>query len=267
MRLNTRETDAMQQNGMQLRTPRSTGAFTVGLLLIGMIASACSIEINLDSEPIAGSGDVETESYDLAEFVNVEVSSGFTAEVTINPSATQSVEVSADDNYFEELQVEVNGDSLVVRAEPGTTFDDFEQLLVVISVKSLERLEASGAAQVFVDASVTTEFDALRVSGESSVDVIQLESPLFEVRSSGASNVTLAGFADVLELDVSGASEVDGREVVANIVEVSLSGESQVDVGETEEVVGKAAGASTVNAPSAGRVDVELTGESEVNRS
>lgn len=263
MCLTTRETVRMQL----IRAARSTIALVVGVVFFGVIASACSIEINVDSEPVAGSGQVETESYDLAEFVNVEISSAFTAEVTVNPNAPQSVEIWADDNYFEFLQVEVNGDSLVVRAEPGTSFDDFEQLLVVISAKSLERLEASGSSNVLVDAGITTEFDALRASGESRVDVIQLESPLFEVRSSGASRVTLGGFADVLELDASGESQADVREVVANTVEVSLSGASEVTVGETEEVVGKASGASTVNVSSAGSVDVELTGDSTINRS
>lgn len=247
---------------------RRTVALFVGVLLSGVIASACSVEINLESDPIAGSGEVETRSYeDLAEFKNVEISSGFTAEVSVRPNARQSVEVQADDNYFDFLQVEVNGDSLVVRAEPGTTFDDFEQLVVVISAKSLERLEASGASEVVVDAGIATEFDALRVSGESTVDVIRLESPLFEVRASGASNVTLEGFADVLELDASGESAVLATEVVANVVEVSLSGASNATVGTAEELVGKASGESVVNAPSVGTADVELSGESSLNRS
>ena len=229
---------------------------------IATVLAGCSIELGLGSEPLEGSGQVETQVFDLDPFHNVEIGSQFTAFVTFEPNGIELVEVTADDNFFEALQVEVKEQTLVIRSEPGVSFEDFAELQVRIRTKTLETVQVSGASLVEVDANNGPDFEYLRVSGASEVSVIDAATSSIDVRVSGASSVSVLGNAELVDLDVSGASEVDLRELEVERASVSLSGASTASIAQVEEVSGRVGGASELTLPDGVGDDVEVSGGS-----
>ena len=234
----------------------------LSLASVSVVIAACSIELGFGPEFVEGSGQVETQVFDLDPFRNVEIGSQFTAVITYEPNGIELVEVTADDNFFALLQVEVNEETLVVRSEPDVSFKDFAELGIRIRTQTLETVEVSGASRVEVDANNGPDLDYLRVSGASVVSVVDAAASSIDVRVSGASTVSVVGIADLLDLDVSGASEVDLSELEVERASVSLSGASAASIAPAETVSGRVGGASELILPEGVGDDVELGGAS-----
>ncbi len=126
-------------------TQRALGAAVV--MLTVLLAAGCSGIIGE-----RGSGDLVTETLDVAEFDSIEVHRAFRASVAVDPAATQSVTVTIDDNLVEYLDIHVSGGVLVVDATQNLRPSSEARVEVV--VPSLEAVDASGASRVEVSGTI-----------------------------------------------------------------------------------------------------------------
>jgi hypothetical protein len=119
-----------------------------------------------------------------------------------------------------------------------------------------EAKRSSGSVKVFI---VTPRLDRLETSGAVTVTARRLTGSRFAVQGSGATQLTLAGKVDALDLELSGASEVHALALEAAQVSVEASGASQVKVRATEALSVEASGATSVRysgAPKTVKTDV-----------
>ncbi len=231
------------------------------------LTAACSINIDIGDDSIEGSGDVETRSYELRDFEQLDVSSAFVVDVTVVPGGDYQVDVSADDNLFDELVIEVDGDKLEIGVASGSAVRTDNPLSATVTMPTLSAIEASGASNVTVNAGSTTIQD-LAASGASTVRVAELNGNDITIDSSGASRVDLSGVgAEKVNVDASGASRVDLTDFPIEEGDVRASGASVVEFGPANEVEGDASGASSVRVEQSTIVDVDTSGGSTVDRS
>ena len=69
---------------------------------------------------IIGSGDLTTRDFDLSDFTEIEARSGFQLELV--QSSTFSVEITADDNVMDYIDVSKSGDTLRIRPQWNRSF-------------------------------------------------------------------------------------------------------------------------------------------------
>jgi len=178
---------------------------------------------------VTGSGTTVTRDLDLGGFSKVEVRSGF--EVRVTRAETHAVSLRVDDNVVEYLDVEVDGDTLRLGLDAGTSYRD-ATLTAVVELPALEALELSGASGAEVagfegdgplrfDLSGDSTLECLGVprlgtvttSGDSEVRRVATPSP----QSSGASPAAVTplggGWTAVApgESQIGGVSFVDVR--------------------------------------------------------
>jgi hypothetical protein len=169
-----------------------------------------------------GSGHMAAEVRDLRDFKSIDVSSVFEVEVIAQNDF--HVEVEADDNLLQYIETEVRNGELQIRLDKSVKTSN--PLRVRISAPSIERIEASGA---------------------SKVKISEVKSPQFEVDTSGASKIELAGETGELIIDVSGASNVNAAALKAENANVDASGASRVSVNVANELRSEASGASSIS--------------------
>lgn len=243
---------------------RSSFMSAVWVVGLALTAGACSIDINLGGEDIDGSGDIETRTYDVAGFDEISIQNALEADVTVSPGAEISVEVTADDNFFEYITIDVSSSTLKAKTEDDVNLRG--ERLVTVVVPSLSRVDASGATSVNVDAG-GTNVGAIDVSGASTLGILDLNADDIDIDVSGASNVAVAGDKiDSVTADVSGASSADLHLITVGDATVDVSGASHARFGEADRVVGDASGASNVRVESDTDVDIDTSGASSVDR-
>ncbi|HEY6880989.1 MAG TPA: DUF2807 domain-containing protein [Polyangiales bacterium] len=209
---------------------------------------------------LKGNGQLVSETRNVAAFVGLRVTAGFSVELVRAP---QAVQLSLDENLLSHVSTNVQQGVLIVADTPASVLLlPSPAARIFVSSPSLSLIDAEGAASVrggTAGSSLT-----LTASGSSSLMLdLELTGEL-RANASGSSSVHLAGTAAHLHASASGAASLEAVFPVG-AAEISASGSARVSVVATESVTVHAGGASmvTVHGEPARRT-VETTGAASV---
>jgi Putative auto-transporter adhesin, head GIN domain len=211
---------------------------------------------------VAGSGNVITTTRDLgaSTFSRVSVATGISVKAQPGP---REVVVRADDNLQDLVSTAVEGDTLVIKLQPGTVLGVHAALEVDVTNEALEAIEASGGARGFVIATPAASFVAVATGG-STIEAKEIVATDLAVEGSGGSAVTLSGVATTGTAVATGGSDLDLREVPLESLQVDASGGSTVRARVSSMLTGAASGGSTVLITGTPQRSVDTSGGSEV---
>lgn len=208
------------------------------------VAAICTVLIiKVWPGVLIGSRNLETEGYVFANFTRVEISSAF--EFEIKQSSSYSINVTADDNVIDYVQVSQDGQTLKIRLGTVPSLR-LVTLKASVTMPQLGGLTVSGASRGTVSEFSSTEGLNITVSGASRVtgDIFTAGDIEFDV--SGASTIQLQGFADNMVAVVSGASRFNLGEFTINNVNVNISGASTGTINLNGRLDANISGASTL---------------------
>lgn len=203
-------------------------------------------------------------------FHAIKVSNAF--DVYISQGNTEAVAVSASSaEYRDRIRTSVENGVLVIRFDNDKKFwkqigGDKTKLKAYISVKKLDKLDVSGACDVFFEEGISAESLILEVSGASDVKG-KINAKTLGVELNGASDITLTGNVQDLKVQASGASDFKGFDLVTNNCDVKVSGASSVHINVSKELNVVASGASDVKYKGSGMIrEIRSSGASSVTR-
>ncbi|MGD8505874.1 MAG: head GIN domain-containing protein [Candidatus Bathyarchaeota archaeon] len=219
---------------------------TIVLIIIIAVASVVAVVVAAVMlgfrEPVVGSGIFDTEKKDLTDFTIVEVGWGF--EVKISQSDSYSINIKADDNMFDYIEVSQTGDTLTIGLKWDYSYQNVT-LKAEITMPDLHELTLSGGTH-----GTAKEFT-------SSHD--------FDLSLSGGSTISLEGAANDLTISGSGGSHLYLSDFHVHDATVNLSGGSSATVNLDGRLDGDLSGGSHlkyVGNPTT--VDVNTSGGSSV---
>ena len=195
-------------------------AALAAMVLLATAGQATAFSFGKNS--IEGSGDMETRELNLKEFDEIDIGGAFDLEITMGDE--QKVVMTIDNNLWDNLEAEVHGRTLEIGWDKSCSPDG--DCTVVIVVRELEGMNIHGAADV--------EIEGYR--GDS-----------FDFNVSGAAELEMEGEVDNLEIHVSGAGDIDTRELKAKSVEISVSGAGQAKVFASESFEGRVSGVGNID--------------------
>jgi hypothetical protein len=170
---------------------------------------------------VKGSGVAKTEQREVQGFSAVEISGVVQLDCAVGSET--KVELTTDDNLLPLVTTQVEGETLKIALKENISTG--LGIKAKVTVPALTALTASGATRATVTG----------VTGKS-----------FKLNVNGASNVTVSGKADRLEVDCAGASHVHAFGLPAQFVTARVSGASQAEVHADEELNADASGASSI---------------------
>ena len=193
---------------------------------------------------VVGSGELVTEEKDFADFTIVEVGWGF--EVEIDQADSCSINITADDNMLDHIEVSSPGNKLTIGLKWGYSYQDVT-LRAEITMPDLYELEFSGGTQGTIEGFTSSDEFVVGLSGGSSLigDFTTSEDARFTL-SGGSRLIELDGEARDLRISGSGGSQLELSDFQVVNADVSLSGGSR----------------ATINLD--GRLDADLSGGSNL---
>jgi serine/threonine-protein kinase len=216
-------------------------------------------------ETIVGSGKVETKTFPLKDFKAVEIRGPF--ELELKQDKEFKVAVTADDNLFEHLQVEKEGNKLIVGFKGKNislrlTRDN--PLKVAVSLPDLSELKLNGAARARAEGFKADHPVALQLNGASQL-AGSLKGNELTVDINGASSIKLAGSGKNIRLKANGASKLKMADFDASgkTLIVNVNGASTVTLkGAVTAAVLKVGGASHLDLSKATLAAADVTVDS-----
>ena len=200
------------------------------------------------------------------DFHAIEVSSAF--DVYLTQSNEESVAVSASEvKYRDKIKVEVRGGVLVIRYDnQGKWNTGNKKLKAYISFKDINKLEVSGACDVYIVDNWKADNVKIDLSGASNLKG-KIDGQKLMVDLSGASDMTLSGTMGQLDIEASGASGFKGYDMVVDYCDAKASGASDIKITVNKELSAEASGASDVNYKGSGLIrDVKTSGSSSISK-
>ena len=194
-----------------MKSRRLLSTIVVLSLLCGLTGVAAAGRHHSHYDTIDGSGKLETRTFDLQGFDRVRLDAGMDIDVRVGKPF--ALELKMDDNLFENLILKVDGDELVIGWEKSCAPDD--DTLLKIDLPALAGFEVNGAGEI---------------------GIAGLSGKRFEYELNGACNLELEGTVDELEIDLSGAGDIDAVNLKARSAKVNVSGAGNVDCWASEEI-------------------------------
>jgi hypothetical protein len=234
----------------------------IQLILMGMLVSTVLFAQTIN--------DANAEPRNLSGFHVIKISNAFT--VYISQGNEDAVAISASKaEYREKIITKVENGVLIIRFDDDKKFwkgwnGDKTKLKAYISIKKIDRLDVSGACDVFFEEGISSEYLTVRLSGASDLKgKIDAKKLSFDI--SGASDATISGNAAELSVEASGASDFKGFDMTTNYCTAEASGASSVNITVNKELNAKASGASSVRFKGEGLIrDIKTSGASNVTR-
>ncbi len=210
-------------------------------------ATGCSGALRLASPAIQGSGVAKEDTRAVDSFHTVEAGSSLQVAISVTPGAKPSLKLSGDDNLVPLVEAEVRDGTLVLRIKDNSSIQTKLPLIASVVMSELDRLEASGVADITVSGSTKADQFTAEASGASRISIDSLDTPKATVSAEGASRLVLAGTAASIKLDVSGASQVKAEGLKVEDADVSISGASSAALRASKSVTGTISGASQLD--------------------
>ena len=210
----------------------------LSLLLLPILAAGCHHSIGAR---IKGSGKREMQKRDVSPFTSISAEGSFDIEITCQKAA--ALEVEGDDNLLNLVTSEVSNN--VLRLKSTKDYAIAEPIKFKISVPNLEGLSVSGAGHI---------------------DIKGMSNDKFELDSSGAPNISVAGNTKMLDIDTSGAAKIDTHSLHATRAVVDSKGVSKVDLDVVEQLDVTISGPSLITYKGDPVVNKSINGPGKVER-
>jgi len=240
-----------------------TAYLLFGCLLCAVGLSGCCA--SMVPGRITGSGTIVTQDYDLSGFDQVEIQSGFQAEISAGDSFAVQLEV--DDNLLEHLDVLIKGSTLTIRLKPTGSYQLFNVTRrATVTMPSLVGVDSSGGSQVAVSGFRSSDDFEASISGGGRLSG-DIDTGDVECECTGGSDLRLVGAGGSLYLVASGGSAVDLAQFELADAFVDASGGSDVTVNVSGRLDVEASGGSDVyyvGSPTLG--DIDTSGGSSVQQ-
>ena len=136
-------------------------------------------------------------------------------DLNVSVGGSQSVEVSANEDYLDKVETSVRGDTLLIEMKKGRWRRNTD-VVVNISVAELNGLKIEGAADVDIDG---------------------VDSEDFDLTIDGAGDIDISGKCITAEFEINGAGDIDAEEFRCEDVEITMNGAGDADVFASRRVV------------------------------
>ncbi len=153
---------------------------------------------------IQGSGVLVTKTFDIDRFDHVTLEVVGTARITTEKSPF--VEITADDNVFPAIKVDVDSGNLIIRAT-----DEIHPSVMLLTIH-------------------TPYLAGIELAGDPTVEVPDLAGGTFTIGIRGHGTADVSGEVDRLDVKITGNGFVRAKDLVANEAEVNIEGAGDVEV-------------------------------------
>jgi len=192
--------------------------FALLFLLLPVLSAGCQHAM---FPRIKGSGKRVVEKRSVTPFTSISTEGAFVIDVTCQKDL--GLEVEGDDNVLGVVTAEVSNN--VLRLRTTQDYSTSEPVKFRISVPKLEGLSVSGAGHI---------------------DIKGLNSDKFEINSSGAPSINVAGTSKTINIDSSGAGSIDMHNLHASRAVVDSKGVAQIDLDVADQLDVTISGPSSV---------------------
>jgi Putative auto-transporter adhesin, head GIN domain len=209
--------------------------------------------------------DANAQVRNVGSFTGISVSSAI--DLYISMGSEDAVAVSGSDKaYTDAITTEVKNGMLYIGYKSGGVNWGAKSMKAYVSIKSITKLVASGASDVYVDGSLKATDLSIELSGASDFKG-EVNAQNLRLKASGSSDFTISGKASNVKIEVHGSSDVKAFDLITDNCDVEASGSSDVNITVNKQLKATASGSSDIRYKGEATVkEVSSSGSSDIKK-
>jgi hypothetical protein len=232
------------------------------LLLLAAILVIGSGTVN--GQKVKGNGNVVKQDRNVGSFNQIESHGSF--DISVTDGDESKVQVEAEDNLQEYIEVSAENDKLKIKTKKGVNFNATKNMVVHVTAPALKAIRLYGSGNV-TGANTLKGSDHFEISSSGSGNVnLDVETSSLSADISGSGNVTLKGKTREFEGNIQGSGNIKARDLQSETTSVKIAGSGNAEVVATQKLNTKIAGSGDVKYWGDASVDSKIAGSGSVHR-
>jgi hypothetical protein len=210
------------------------------LLLMALVATAALPACDM-AHCVHGSGNKVTETRKVKDFTKIKVDGDF--KIILKQDSSLNLNISADDNIMKIIETNITGDRLHIHTKEHICSGG--EITIIIGVRNLEGLKASGAIEVSTDGNLKVKDIDFDLAGANKL-TLDLNANNVTTSGSGATEINLKGQATSHKINTSGVGKLNALDFVVGSCDIASSGASECKVNVLQTLNISSRGATSV---------------------
>lgn len=169
---------------------------------------------------VQGYGPVSYQTREWDNFTGVSFGDDF--EVRVTMADTFGIEVQAQENLHQMIEIYVSGTTLVIQTEGNSCISSIAPIIVYVSLPVLDEIRNSGSGRISADRAETTEFECYN-SGSGLISIDSVFAKLISLGNSGSGELYIAAsYPDDIQMSQTGSGLLDAGFIFTPL-EVSIN--------------------------------------------
>lgn len=209
--------------GNTTRITQSGNNNTMNIMGDKVVINGVDVTNQGNSNSIKGDGIAKTISATPQDFDSINVSACVSVDFTI--SATSSIEITADSNLIDLIDLSYFGGTLDVGIKDNSSFSSKTPMKVTIAHPHISEVG---------------------VSGSGKAEIMRLKQDSIKVRASGKANIELWGEVENVDLKVSGTGNIDTVGLLTQNLRAAVSGVGNIKASASKSASAKVSGVGNI---------------------
>lgn len=238
---------------------KTTIKLSILALLAAFTFSSCS------KDRIKGTGPTVNETFLISDFSKVSLSMG--ADVNYIYDQDYSVEVSAQQNVIDAMNIKKDGSTLSLKFRTGTHLLKYDKVTFTVRSPQFEGGNVSGSG----DLNVTGDFKStnlnLDISGSGKIIIQKIETGNVDADISGSGKMEIhSGKATTVNTKISGSGKLYLEGMQAEDVSTKTSGSGKTKVWATDKLYARISGSGDVYYKGNPSVSTDISGSGKIEK-
>jgi hypothetical protein len=218
----------------------------------------------LQAQRVTGNGNVVSKDRPASSFNELHSKGSF--DIVVTDGADYKVRVEAEENLQELIEVNVNGNNLIIQGKKGVNFRATKPIRVYVTAPALQAIKLSGSGNVKSENTLTgsDRFEA-KSSGSGNIS-LDVETNSLQAAISGSGNMTLKGKTKDFDGSISGSGNIRAKELQSDNTSIKIAGSGNAEVVANVKLDSKISGSGDVRYWGNASVDTKIAGSGGVHR-
>ncbi len=233
---------------------------TIKIIAQALIAAA----VFQSCSKIDGEGPVVTETRTTGNFSAI--SMDISGELYYTEGAVYKVEIKAQQNILNEIDVLVSGGTLKIKTKKNNVHLKPDEVIVVnVTAPAVNGLSVGGSGNIHAENAFQPASLSLNISGSGGIQLKNVVTPSVDATISGSGNIFIAaGDIAAQTLRISGSGSIDLLGVTGKTASADVSGSGNIKVFASQTLQAKISGSGNVYYKGTPAVTSQVSGSGSV---
>ena len=246
---------------------KASTAIIITLLILILLAIAVVITLQVTGNLLTGkitsaSGEIISKSYNVSNFEKINLLGR--GDIFLTQGTEYSVEIKADKNIIENLDVEVQENTLKI-GDTGFLLFNINPIKIYVTMPEVTSVRISGSGNIQNQNIINSQDLSLIIDGSGKINM-NLNVERLNTNILGSGSATYLGTADKHIIRIDGSGSIKAFDLTNKITKINIMGSGSTQVSPQDNLDVKISGSGSVKYMGSPIIDQSISGSGSVKK-